>query len=109
MMTSNTADSNATGREAFVWIWLPEDTEPVVAGKLEADDQGNVQFNYGNSYLGRISANPPAISIYEPELGGVKQRRDQLVCRRERFVFSNCLESSQWAPTMSIGMHNCYR
>lgn len=68
MMTSNTADSNATGREAFVWIWLPEDTEPVVAGKLEADDQGNVQFNYGNSYLARISANPPAISIYEPEL-----------------------------------------
>jgi serine/threonine-protein kinase HipA len=63
MMTSNTADN-----EAFVWIWLPEATEPVVAGKLEADDQGNVQFNYGNSYLERISANPPAISIYEPEL-----------------------------------------
>ena len=61
MMTSNTAD-----KEAFVWTWLPEATEPVVAGKLEADDQGNVQFNYGNSYLERISANPPAISIYEP-------------------------------------------
>jgi serine/threonine-protein kinase HipA len=65
---SNTVDSNATEREAFVWIWLPETTEPVVAGKLEADDQGNVQFNYGKSYLERISANPPAISIYEPEL-----------------------------------------
>lgn len=63
MMTSNTSDN-----EAFVWIWLPEATEPVVAGKLEADDQGNVQFNYGNSYLERISAKPPAISIYEPEL-----------------------------------------
>lgn len=62
-MTSNTADN-----EAFVWIWLPEATEPVVVGKLEADDQGNVQFNYGSSYLERISANPPAISIYEPEL-----------------------------------------
>jgi len=22
--------------EAYVWIWLPEATEPVVAGKLEA-------------------------------------------------------------------------
>ncbi len=63
MMTSNTADN-----EAFVWIWLPESTETVVAGKLEADDLGNVQFNYGNSYLERISTNPAAISIYEPEL-----------------------------------------
>ena len=63
MMTSNTTD-----KEAFVWIWLPETTEPVVAGKLGADDQGNVQFNYGKSYLERINAKPPAISIYEPEL-----------------------------------------
>ncbi|MCG8536231.1 MAG: type II toxin-antitoxin system HipA family toxin [Pseudomonadales bacterium] len=55
-------------KEAFVWIWLPDATEPVVAGKLESDDQGNVQFNYGKSYLDRINANPPAISIYEPEL-----------------------------------------
>jgi len=63
MMTSNTTD-----KQAYVWIWLPEATEPVVAGKLEADDHGNVQFNYGKSYLERINANPPAISIYEPEL-----------------------------------------
>ncbi|MCB1676171.1 MAG: type II toxin-antitoxin system HipA family toxin [Halioglobus sp.] len=67
-MTSSTRFSNTADNEAFVWIWLTEATEPVVAGKLEADDQGNVQFNYGNSYLERISANPPAISIYEPEL-----------------------------------------
>ncbi len=63
MMTSSTAD-----KEAFVWIWLPEATDPVVAGKLETDDQGHVQFNYGKSYLDRINATPPAISIYEPEL-----------------------------------------
>ncbi|RLQ22605.1 type II toxin-antitoxin system HipA family toxin [Seongchinamella sediminis] len=62
-MTSKTTD-----KDAFVWIWLPDTTEPVVAGKLESDDQGNVQFNYGKSYLDRINANPPAISIYEPEL-----------------------------------------
>ena len=24
-------------KEAFVWIWLAGETEPVVAGKLEAD------------------------------------------------------------------------
>ena len=72
MTTSNTSFSKPGDKEAYVWIWLPEATEPVVAGKLEADDQGNVQFNYGKSYLERIEvnarANPPAISIYEPEL-----------------------------------------
>ncbi len=54
-------------REAFVWIWLPEETEPVVAGKLEAID-GKILFNYGKSYLERINDSSPAISIYEPEL-----------------------------------------
>lgn len=63
MMTSNIGD-----KEAFVWIWLPKATEPVVAGKLEADDQGNLHFNYGKSYLERVNANPSAIPIYEPEL-----------------------------------------
>jgi serine/threonine-protein kinase HipA len=63
MMTSNISD-----KEAFVWIWLPDATNPIVAGKLESDDQGNVQFNYGKSYLDRIHATPPAISIYDPEL-----------------------------------------
>ncbi len=62
-MTSNKAD-----KEAYVWVWLPEATEPVVAGKLEADEQGNIQFNYGKSYLERVRDRPPAISIYEPEL-----------------------------------------
>ena len=54
-------------REAFVWIWLPGDTEPVVAGKLESDN-GDIFFNYGKSYLERIHDTTPAISIYEPEL-----------------------------------------
>lgn len=54
-------------REAFVWIWLPDETEPVVAGRLEADN-GNILFNYGKSYLGRIGDSKPAIAIYEPEL-----------------------------------------
>ena len=50
-------------REAFVWTWLPEATEPVVAGKLT--QTGNqLVFNYGKSYLQR----PGAISLYEPEL-----------------------------------------
>lgn len=62
-MTSKNAD-----KEAYVWVWLPEATEPVVAGKLEADDQGHVQFNYGKSYLERVKDTPSAIPLYEPEL-----------------------------------------
>jgi serine/threonine-protein kinase HipA len=50
-------------REAFVWIWLPEATTPVVAGRL-AEVGGKLLFNYGKSYLDR----PDAIPIYSPEL-----------------------------------------
>jgi len=48
--------------EAFVWIWLPEETEPVVAGRLETDNR-NLLFNYGKSYLERVNDAKPAISI----------------------------------------------
>ena len=61
MMTSK------KNNEAFVWIWLPGETQPVVAGKLEVENSF-LHFNYGKSYLERISDKPPAISIYEPEL-----------------------------------------
>jgi serine/threonine-protein kinase HipA len=59
--------TSKTEREAYVWIWLPDETEPVVAGRLEADS-GNILFNYGKSYLERIGDSNPAIPIYEPEL-----------------------------------------
>ncbi len=55
------------GDEAFVWIWLPDQTTPVVAGRLVAE-KDYLHFNYGKSYLERISDQPSAISIYEPEL-----------------------------------------
>ncbi len=53
--------------EAYVWIWLPGETQPVVAGRLEADN-GNILLHYGRSYLERIGDQSPAISIYDPEL-----------------------------------------
>jgi serine/threonine-protein kinase HipA len=59
--------TSSTEREAFVWIWLPDETEPVVAGRLEAEN-GNILFNYGTSYLERIGNSKRAIAIYEPEL-----------------------------------------
>lgn len=59
--------SSTRYKEAFVWIWLPGETEPVVAGRLEADN-GQVLFNYGRSYLERVNDARPAIPIHEPEL-----------------------------------------
>lgn len=50
-------------KEAFVWIWLPGETEPVVAGRLFHSGDGYA-FNYGASYLGRKEAIP----LYDPEL-----------------------------------------
>ena len=57
-MTSRKAAS-----EAYVWIWLPGATKPVVAGLLSRDGDRLI-FNYGRSYLERTEAIP----IYEPEL-----------------------------------------
>jgi serine/threonine-protein kinase HipA len=49
--------------EAYVWIWLPNETAPVVAGLLTRVGR-QLLFNYGKSYLKRNNA----IAIYEPEL-----------------------------------------
>jgi serine/threonine-protein kinase HipA len=59
-MTSNRA---GTADEAFVWIWLPDTVEPVVAGRV-ARDGTFYSFNYGQSYLARRNA----MAIYLPEL-----------------------------------------
>jgi serine/threonine-protein kinase HipA len=49
--------------EAYVWVWLPGATEPIVAGRLSAEN-GLVHFNYGQSYIDRREAIP----LYLPEL-----------------------------------------
>ncbi|HEX5487468.1 MAG TPA: HipA domain-containing protein [Limnobacter sp.] len=51
------------GRRAFVWVWLPGATKPVVAGVL-TQSENNLLFNYGRSYLARAGAMP----LYLPEL-----------------------------------------
>jgi serine/threonine-protein kinase HipA len=50
--------------EAYVWIWLPSETQPVVAGRLAIQPDGRIGFNYGQSYLSRHNA----VAIYLPEL-----------------------------------------
>lgn len=62
-MTSRPAPA-AAPTEAFVWIWLPGQKTPVVAGRLAKAADGTYAFNYGQSYLARTDA----ISLNEREL-----------------------------------------
>lgn len=50
--------------EAYVWIWLPHETQAVVAGRIARQNDGRLMFNYGQSYVARANA----IAIYDPEL-----------------------------------------
>jgi serine/threonine-protein kinase HipA len=55
--------SNVGPKRVYVWIWLPESTEPVPAGVIE--QSGEVAyFNYGRRYLERENS----IALYLPEL-----------------------------------------
>jgi serine/threonine-protein kinase HipA len=72
-----TSDLPVQPKEAYVWIWLPGATEPVVAGRLVLQSDGVLSFNYGQSYLARRDAIP----IYLPELPlerGVQRPHDGL-------------------------------
>lgn len=62
-MTSNGKAANQLLDQAYVWVWLPGSTDPVIAGliKREAD---RYLFNYGRSYL----EHKDAIPLYRPEL-----------------------------------------
>ncbi len=62
-MTSDPAPA-ATPDEAYVWVWLPGETTPVVAGRLARAPGATYVFNYGQSYLARADA----ISLNEREL-----------------------------------------
>ncbi|MBB4212839.1 serine/threonine-protein kinase HipA [Rhodothalassium salexigens DSM 2132] len=61
-MTSKNRQAPAVD-EAYVWVWLPGATEPVVAGRVYRDNR-NLSFNYGRSYLKRDDA----VALYLPEL-----------------------------------------
>ena len=61
-MTSDRPGAKASA-EAYVWIWLPGATEPVVAGRIARNGERLI-FNYGQSYLNRKDRIP----IHGPEL-----------------------------------------
>ena len=54
-----------TSETAYVWVWLPGKSEPVVAGRIDTRPGESVApFSYGQSYLERDDA----IALYLPEL-----------------------------------------
>ncbi|GLR27447.1 hypothetical protein GCM10007875_25380 [Limnobacter litoralis] len=56
------------GRRAFVWVWLPGATKPVVAGVL-TQSENNLLFNYGRSYLARAGAMLPILTKLDSDSG----------------------------------------
>lgn len=71
--------------EAYVWVWLPEETEPVVAGRLHATGD-LVNFNYGRSYLERATAAP----LYLPEL----PLRPGLIAPLDGLTLAGCINDA---------------
>ena len=62
-MTSESPAQVHEPTSSYVWVWLPGETDPVVAGRIV--DQGeSMDFYYGRSYLALDNALP----LYEPEL-----------------------------------------
>ncbi len=83
-MTFDRPDTKAP-EEAYVWIWLPCATAPVVAGRL-APDGGRLIFNYGQSYLARSDRIP----MYEPEL----PLRSGAIAPEARLSMAGCLRDA---------------
>jgi len=63
-MTTSRSRPAGDPKGAYVWIWLPDATKPVVAGRLDPRADGRLGFVYGRSYLAR----PDAMPVYAPEL-----------------------------------------
>ena len=72
--------------EAYVWIWLPRETQPVVAGRIARQTDGRLLFNYGKSYLSRKNA----IAIYDPEL----PLRTGEIPLRDNLQLPNCIRDA---------------
>ncbi|MXW92246.1 MAG: type II toxin-antitoxin system HipA family toxin [Rhodospirillaceae bacterium] len=83
-MTSDRRRTKAP-EEAYVWIWLPGATAPVVAGRIARDGE-RLSFNYGRSYLDRNDRIP----IYAPEL----PLRDGAIAPEAGLSMAGCLRDA---------------
>jgi serine/threonine-protein kinase HipA len=91
--------SKSRPKEAYIWIWLPATTQPVVAGKLSLNEQGYV-FNYGKSYLERDNA----IAIYDKEL----PMQRGLIYPKNGLAIPNCIRDASpdaWGRRVILNRH----
>jgi len=52
-----TISKKTSATQAFVWIWLPENNEPIVAGRIDQHGE-TFSFTYGKNYLQEKQAIP---------------------------------------------------
>ena len=81
--------------EVYVWIWLPNETEPVVAGRLQKVDDA-LQYNYGKSYLENKISSTPAIPLSPEEL----PLKQGLLPLLDGLTMPGCLRDA--APDLSL-------
>jgi serine/threonine-protein kinase HipA len=88
----------ARARGAFVWVWLPGQAEPVVAGRIQVTRTSALgpvlSFTYGRSYLAR---GEDAISLFTPELPlrpGTFDPMDPPSPGREPVPLASCLRDA---------------
>ena len=81
MMTSSPPGRVPDPANSYVWVWLPGEPDPVVAGRIVKQGE-TMDFYYGRSYL----ALGNAIPLYEPELplrsGLIRAGTAPPVCQR---------------------------
>ncbi|GAA3810589.1 type II toxin-antitoxin system HipA family toxin [Cellulomonas soli] len=88
--------SEQPGTRAYVWVWLPGATSPVVAGVLQATGtalagEPVLAFRYAASYRAR----PDAISLYPPELPlGSEVLDPTRVAHRDPLALAGCLRDA---------------
>ena len=91
--------SKSIPRECYVWIWLPQTTQPVVAGKLTLHQQ-QYCFNYGKSYLQRDNA----IALYDKEL----PLQSGLIYPKNGLIIPNCIRDASpdaWGRRVILNRH----
>jgi len=69
-MSKNPLMTHFNHNNAYVWIWLPGATTPIIAGKLEKQGP-QYTFYYGQSYI----QNPNAIALSKTELPLISGKR----------------------------------
>ncbi len=75
--------------ESYVWMWLPDHTDPTPIGHLKVDGP-NIFFEYLSSYLDSTAPLKVAIPVYEPELP-LRRGKSPLI---EGFSIPSCIRDA---------------